>query len=37
MENNEPTRLQGVVQKGWGYEVIWATTEKILWENDGVY
>ncbi len=28
MENNEPTRLQGVVQKGWGYEVIWATTEK---------
>lgn len=24
----EPTRLQGVVQKGWGYEIIWATNEK---------
>lgn len=28
MENNEPTRLTGVVKKGWGYELIWATTEK---------
>jgi len=24
----EPTRLSGVVKKGWGYELIWATTEK---------
>ena len=24
----EPTRLQGVVQKGWGYELIWATNDK---------
>ena len=24
MENNQPTRLSGVVPKGWGYEVIWA-------------
>ena len=24
----EPTRLQGLVKKGWGYEIIWATTEK---------
>lgn len=24
---NEITRLQGVVQKGWGYELIWATTD----------
>lgn len=24
----EPTRLNGVVKKGWGYELIWATTEK---------
>lgn len=23
-----PTRLSGVVQKGWGYELIWATTDK---------
>ena len=28
MENNQPTRLEGVVQKGWGYELIWATNEK---------
>lgn len=28
MQNNEPTRLSGVVQKGWGYELIWATNEK---------
>ena len=28
MENNEPTRLSGVVKKGWGYELIWATTDK---------
>lgn len=28
MENNEPTRLTGVVKKGWGYELIWATNEK---------
>lgn len=24
----QPTRLEGVVQKGWGYELIWATNEK---------
>lgn len=23
----EPTRLQGLVKKGWGYELIWATTD----------
>jgi mannose-6-phosphate isomerase-like protein (cupin superfamily) len=28
MENDQPTRLEGVVQKGWGYELIWATNEK---------
>ena len=28
MENNEPTRLNGVVPKGWGYELIWATNTK---------
>jgi mannose-6-phosphate isomerase-like protein (cupin superfamily) len=28
MENNEPTRLTGVVPKGWGYELIWATNDK---------
>lgn len=28
MENNAPTRLNGVVTKGWGYELIWATTDK---------
>lgn len=28
MENKEPTRLDGVVKKGWGYELIWATTDK---------
>jgi len=28
MEQTNPTRLSGVVQKGWGYELIWATTEK---------
>ena len=28
MENNEPTRLSGVVPKGWGYELIWASTDK---------
>jgi mannose-6-phosphate isomerase-like protein (cupin superfamily) len=28
MENVEPTRLSGVVKKGWGYELIWATTNK---------
>ena len=28
MENNEPTRLNGVVPKGWGYELIWATNDK---------
>jgi|TARA_B110000977_G_scaffold107291_1_gene139719 mannose-6-phosphate isomerase len=27
MENNETTRLTGVVPKGWGYELIWATTD----------
>ena len=24
----QPTRLEGVVQKGWGYELIWATNDK---------
>lgn len=24
----EPTRLEGKVNKGWGYELIWATNEK---------
>jgi quercetin dioxygenase-like cupin family protein len=28
MEQTNPTRLSGVVEKGWGYELIWATTEK---------
>ena len=28
MENNETTRLTGVVPKGWGYELIWASTDK---------
>jgi len=28
MEDNTPTRLTGVVPKGWGYELIWATNEK---------
>lgn len=27
MENNTPTRLNGVVKKGWGYELIWATND----------
>ena len=24
----EPTRLEGKVDKGWGYELIWATNDK---------
>ena len=28
MDDNIPTRLTGVVPKGWGYELIWATNEK---------
>jgi len=24
----EPTRLEGKVEKGWGYELIWATNDK---------
>ena len=28
MENDKPTRLEGVIKKGWGYELIWATNEK---------
>lgn len=24
----KPTRLEGVVKKGWGYELIWATNDK---------
>jgi mannose-6-phosphate isomerase-like protein (cupin superfamily) len=28
MENKQLTRLSGVVQKGWGYELIWATNDK---------
>jgi len=26
--NLQPQRLSGVVKKGWGYELIWATNEK---------
>ncbi len=26
--NLSPTRLSGVVKKGWGYELIWATNDK---------
>ena len=26
--NVEPKRLSGVVKKGWGYELIWATNDK---------
>ena len=38
MDNKtEPTRLSGAVQKGWGYELIWATTDdycgKIMFFN----
>jgi quercetin dioxygenase-like cupin family protein len=38
MENKtQPTRLSGAVQKGWGYELIWATTDdycgKIMFFN----
>ena len=38
MENKtEPTRLSGAAQKGWGYELIWATTNdycgKIMFFN----
>ena len=25
---NKTTRLSGVVSKGWGYELIWATNDK---------
>ena len=28
MENIKPTRLSGIVQKGWGYELIWVSNEK---------
>jgi quercetin dioxygenase-like cupin family protein len=28
MTDKQPTRLQGAVQKGWGYELIWATNDK---------
>lgn len=27
-QNEQITRLEGVVPKGWGYELIWATNEK---------
>ena len=27
------TRLEGYVQKGWGYELIWATNEKYCGKN----
>lgn len=27
-ESTQPTRLSGAVQKGWGYELIWATNDK---------
>ena len=38
MDNKtEPTRLSGAVQKGWGYDLIWATTDdycgKIMFFN----
>ena len=38
MENKtQPTRLSGAVEKGWGYELIWATTDdycgKIMFFN----
>jgi len=37
METKQPTRLSGAVQKGWGYELIWATTSdycgKIMFFN----
>ena len=37
METKKPTRLSGAVQKGWGYELIWATTDdycgKIMFFN----
>ena len=26
--SNEPKRLEGKVEKGWGYELIWSTNEK---------
>lgn len=26
-ETKQPTRLSGAVQKGWGYELIWATND----------
>ena len=25
---DQPTRLEGKVDKGWGYEIIWATNDK---------
>ena len=28
MMNDQPTRLEGKVDKGWGYEIIWATNDK---------
>lgn len=28
MTNNQPTRLSGTVEKGWGAELIWATNDK---------
>jgi hypothetical protein len=28
MENNQTSRQSGVVKKGWGYELIWATNDK---------
>ena len=41
MENNEPTRLSGVIPKGWGYELIWATNDKycgkiMFFEKEGL-
>ena len=27
-QNEQSTRLEGFVKKGWGYELIWATNEK---------
>ena len=36
-ETNQPTRLSGAVEKGWGYELIWATSDdycgKIMFFN----
>ena len=30
-------RLEGKVDKGWGFELIWATNDLLLRQDDGVY